>query len=85
MATWLLLTSFIYVYTNNEVLYITLSHIKEYKCLKNVFHDIDSKNEWMLLSASFTSKFELVFVEHWKALFARSFILNPVESAQKEW
>ena len=35
---------------------------KEYRCLKNVIHQIDSKNEWMLLSASFTAKFRLVFV-----------------------
>ena len=25
-------------------------------------HQIDSKNEWMLLSVTFTEKFELVFV-----------------------
>ena len=25
-------------------------------------HQIDSKNEWLLLSARFTTKFELVFV-----------------------
>ena len=29
---------------------------------ENVIHQIDSKNEWLLLSASFTAKFELVFV-----------------------
>ena len=29
---------------------------------ENVIHQIDSKNEWLLLSASFTEKFELVFV-----------------------
>ena len=29
---------------------------------ENVILQIDSKNEWLLLSASFTAKFELVFV-----------------------
>ena len=32
------------------------------RCLKNVIHQIDSKNGWLLLSASFTAKFGLVFV-----------------------
>ena len=32
------------------------------RCLKNVVHQIDSKNGWLLLSASFTAKFGLVFV-----------------------
>ena len=35
---------------------------EEYKCLKNVIHQIDSKNERLLLSASFTAKFGLAFV-----------------------
>ena len=30
--------------------------------LKNVIHQTDSKNEWLLLSVTFTAKFELVFV-----------------------
>ena len=30
------------------------------RCLKNVIHQIDSKNEWLLLSVSFTAKFGLV-------------------------
>ena len=34
----------------------------QYRCLKNVIHQIDSKNGWLLLSASFTAKFGLVFV-----------------------
>ena len=34
----------------------------QYKCLKNVIHQIDSKNGWLLLSASFAAKFGLVFV-----------------------
>ena len=34
----------------------------QYRCLKNVIHQIDSKNGWLLLSASFTANFWLVFV-----------------------
>ena len=34
----------------------------QYRCLKNVIHQIDSKNGWLLFSASFTAKFGLVFV-----------------------
>ena len=58
MAAWLLLTIFIL----SSIHSILLSHIKEYRCLKNVIQQIDSKNEWLLLSASFSAKFRLVFV-----------------------
>ena len=34
----------------------------QYRCLKNVIHQIDSKNRWLLLSAGFRAKFGLVFV-----------------------
>ena len=34
----------------------------ENRCLKNVIHQIDSKNKWLLLSASLTAKFDLAFV-----------------------
>ena len=33
-----------------------------YRCLKNVIHQINSKNDWLLLSGSFTASFELDFV-----------------------
>ena len=33
-----------------------------YSCLKNVIHQIDSKNEWLLFPATFTAKLGLVFV-----------------------
>ena len=39
-----------------------LSRIKDSKCSKNMIHQIDSKNEWLLLSAGITVKFGLVFV-----------------------
>ena len=50
MATWLLLTFLIY----NQLSPIT-SRIKS-RCLKNMIHQIGSKTEWLLLSASFTAK-----------------------------
>ena len=33
-----------------------------YSCFQNVIHQIDSKNEWLLLSANFTAKVRFVFV-----------------------
>ena len=35
---------------------------KESRCLKDVIHQIDRKDEWFLLSANFTGKFGLIFV-----------------------
>ena len=43
-----------------------------------MIHQIDSKNEWLLLSASFTGKFRLVFV---LALENRN-ILKPTEKTE---
>ena len=57
MAGWLLLTFLICL---RNLFYIVITY-SGYKCLKNVIHPIDNKNEW-LLPASFTAKFELVFV-----------------------
>ena len=34
----------------------------QYRCLKNGIHQTDSKNGWLLLSASSTAKFSFVFV-----------------------
>ena len=34
----------------------------QYRCLKNVIHQIDNKNGGLLLSAIFMAKFELAFV-----------------------
>ena len=65
--------------SNNHIL---LSHIKECKCFKNVIHQIDSKNEWLLLSASFTAKCVLIFVLTLENVFSfRGFILNATEKA----
>ena len=48
-----------FLFLNNQFyVLIPLSYI----CLKNVIHQIDSKNEWLLLSVTFTAKLGLVFV-----------------------
>ena len=61
MVAWLLLKFFICLH-NHKVNYIPSSYIKKCRCLKKVIHQIDSKNKWLLLSASFTAKSELVVV-----------------------
>ena len=45
------------------------SGTKESRCLKDVIHQIDRKDEWLLLSASFTGKFGLIFVLTLKSAF----------------
>ena len=50
--------------------------------MKNVIHQIDSKNKWLLIPASFRAKSGLVFVSTLKTLFLRGFILNPTERAK---
>ena len=42
---------------------------------------VDSKNEWLLLSVTFTAKLELVFVLTFENAFFRVFILKPKETA----
>ena len=66
---------FSYVYT---ILLIPLS----YRCVKNVIHQIDSKNEWCLLSVTFMLKLELVFV--FKNTFHRVFRKNK-DSSNKQF
>ena len=78
MAAWLLLTYFIPL--RNQLNSInSITRIKEYRCLKNVICLIHSENEWLLLSASFTAKFGLIFVLTLKTLFPRGFIIKPTE------
>ena len=48
--------------------------------MKNVIFQIDSKNEWLLFSASFTAKFGLIFVLTLENTF--SFILKSTERAE---
>ena len=48
---------------------------------KKIVHQIENE-EWLLLSSSFTAKFELVLVLARKTLFLRGFILKPTEKVQ---
>ena len=86
MAAWLLLTFFICLHNQLSSIH-SLSGIKEYKCLKNVIHQIDSKNEWLLLWASFTPKFVLVFVLTLENAFSYRFHLKAnkksIDSSKK--
>ena len=49
--------------------------------LKNVIHQIGSKDKWLLLSVSFTAKFGLVFALTLEKALFRGFILKPTERA----
>ena len=46
IEAWLLLTFFLCLH--NWFLYILFSHVKEYRCFKNVIHETD-RNEWLLI------------------------------------
>ena len=56
MAAWLLLTFSICLHNQLSSIYLIITYVKCYHI------HIDSKNEWLLYSESFTAKFELVFV-----------------------
>ena len=51
----------------------SITSIKEYRCLKNVIHQIASKNVSLLLSARFTEKFGLAFVLTLENAFSKRF------------
>ena len=51
-------------------------------------HQIDSKNEWLLLSVTFTAKLKLVFVLTFENAFSLSFHLKTNKksiSFSKKW
>ena len=58
VATWLILTFF--MFTQSIKFYTYYYHIL-YRYLKNLVHQIDSKNQWLLLSARFAGEFGFVF------------------------
>ena len=60
-----------------------LLFLLSYTCLKNVIHQMDSKNEWLLLSEIFAAKLELVFVLTSKTLFLR--VLKSIGSSKKTY
>ena len=41
-----------------------------YRCLKNVIHQIDSKNEWLLYLVTLSANVELVFVLTYENAFS---------------
>ena len=56
---------------------------------ENVIHQIGSKNEWLLLSVTFTSKLELVFVLTFENAFSLSFLFKAnrksIDSSKKRY
>ena len=78
MAAWLLLTFSVRLHSKLSSMH-SIIRIKEYRYLKSVINQLDSKNEWLLLSASFTAKFALVFVLTLENAFFGGFILKPTE------
>ena len=65
MQGWLLLTFFICLHNQLSSFNSIIVQMSE----KRV-HQIDSKNEWLLLSAAFTAKLELVFVLTFEKAFS---------------
>ena len=72
MVDWLLLTVFICLHNQLSSIHSSITY-SEYRYLENVIHQIDSKNEWLLLRASFSSKFEFVFVLTLENAFSQKF------------
>ena len=61
MTAWLLLTFFVCLENQLSSIH-SITRTKKCRCLKKMIHQIESKNEWLLLSAGFAGKFVLVFV-----------------------
>ena len=61
MAAWLLLTFFVCLHNQLSSIHSIITSERE-QMFEKVIHHLDSKNEWLPLSASFTAKFGLVFV-----------------------
>ena len=63
IASWLLLMFLTWLLNQLSSLHSIISTIPlSIISLKNVIHEIDSKNGWLLLSVSFTTKFGLILV-----------------------
>ena len=61
IAGWLLPTFLICLHNQLSSIIHFITRIKSTR-LKNMTHQVDSKNEWLLVPASFKSKSGLVFV-----------------------
>ena len=63
IASWLLLMFLTWLLNQLSTIHSIISTIPlSIISLKNVIHEIDSKNGWLLLSVSFTTKFGLILV-----------------------
>ena len=59
-----------FIYSNDQLSFFNAIIVQmSEKCV----HQIDSKNEWLFLSVTFTAKLELVFVLIFKNAFSYSF------------
>ena len=72
---WLLLTFFICLHNNYVLLILLLC-----RCLKNIIHQVGSKNEWLLFSVTFMAKLELDFV----LTLENAFLLEFLFQSQKK-
>ena len=77
MAAWLLLTFFICLRNDLSPIHFIIAYSQS-RCLKNVIHQIDNKNEWLLLSSCFTADLGLVFVLKLENAFSQRFYLIPL-------
>ena len=78
MAAWRRLTFFIRLHNQLNSIHSIITYFNEYRCLKNVIPQIDSKNEWLLLSVSFTAKFGLDFLLTPENTFSQRFHLKAI-------
>ena len=87
MAPWLVLAFFIYLHNQLSSIHAIITFIK-YRCLKN-FHSSNSENEWLLLFASFTAKFEVLFVLTVENAFSKRFHFKAnrktIDSSKKQY
>ena len=74
-APCLLLIFFICLHNQLSSIHSIMT-FKEYRCLRKVIHQIYNKNEWLLLSARFTTELELAFVLTLEKTFSQRFHLK---------
>ena len=72
MAAWLFHNFFIYLHNQLSSIHFIITYYRV-QMFQNCDYQIDSKNGWLFLSASFTAKAELVFVLTLKNAFPQRF------------
>ena len=80
VVAWLLLTFLICLHNQLSSVHSTV-RIKEYRCLKNVIHQIDSKNE---LAALFSKFYDKICIGSCLNTVKRFFLEMLFSSKQKE-